>query len=65
MVSPVEKSYISKIEKELREDEQLEVEIAEAEVRLAEEKAQRLRESEGQKSGLVSRVKGRNELQES
>jgi hypothetical protein len=44
VVSPLEKSYISKIEKELREDEQLEVEIAEAEVRLAEEKAQRLRE---------------------
>lgn len=65
MVSPLEKSYISKIEKELREDEQLEVEIAEAEVRLAEEKAQRLRKYEGQKSGLVSRVKGRNELQES
>lgn len=44
MVSPLEKSYISKIEKELREDEQLEVEIAEAEARLAEEKALRLRE---------------------
>jgi hypothetical protein len=65
VVSPLEKSYISKIEKELREDEQLELEIAEAEVRLAEEKAQRLREYEGQKSGLLSRVKGRNELQES
>jgi hypothetical protein len=43
VISPVEKSYISKIEKELREDEALEQEIAAVEEQLTEEKAKRLR----------------------
>lgn len=58
VISPLEKSYIAKIEKELREDEALEQEILTVEEQLGEEKARRLREYESQKSGLsCSRAK--------
>ena len=52
VISPVEKAYIGKIEKELREDEALEQEIQSVEEQLGEEKARRLREYESQKSGV-------------
>ena len=52
VVSPVEKGYINKIEKELKEDERLEQEIREAEDSLQNEKNKKLAEYETQKSGL-------------
>ena len=48
----MEKSYITKIEKELKEDEMLEEEIITVEEQLAEEKAKSLRDYESQKSGM-------------
>lgn len=54
----MEKSYITKIEKELKEDEMLEEEIITVEEQLTEEKAKRLRDYESQKSGMsCSRIK--------
>jgi hypothetical protein len=54
VISPIEKSYICKIEKELREDEGLERDIREIEEKLEEEKAKKLREYESMKSGCMT-----------
>jgi hypothetical protein len=43
VISPIEKSYICKIEKELREDECLERDIREIEEKLDEEKTKKLK----------------------
>lgn len=53
IVSPVEKSYIVKIEKELKDDEQLENQIKQIEAQINEEKSNKLAIYELQKNGQV------------
>lgn len=53
VVSPIEKSYIVKIEKELKEDEELEEEIKDIESEIDEEKRNKLTIYDLEKRGKV------------
>ena len=53
VVSPIEKSYIAKIEKELKEDEELDHEIKDIEAEIDEEKKNKLTIYDLEKKGKV------------